>query len=54
MSRIELFEHKQDEYFALGLRDGSVIIKPSGAILSHNVFAHVQPVSEKGEEVDGE
>ena len=46
ISRIELFEHKNEEFFALGLRDGSVVIKPSGSILSDSVMHHIVPPSD--------
>ena len=33
VTKCEIFEHKNEEYIALGLRDGSVIVKLSGSIL---------------------
>ena len=43
ISRMEIFEHKNEEYIALGLKDGSVIVKLSGTILSQTNFAHIKP-----------
>ena len=43
ITRIELFEHKNEEYFALGLRDGSVRVKLSGSVMNKNIVAHIDP-----------
>ena len=39
----EIFEHKNEEYIALGLKDGSVIVKLSGTILSQTNIVHINP-----------
>ena len=41
ISRLEIFEYKNEEYIAIGLKDGSVIIKLSGTILSATNVAHI-------------
>lgn len=41
ISRIQIFEHKNEEYFALGMRDGSVVIKPTGSILSNTIYDYL-------------
>ena len=43
VSRIEIFEHKNEEYFALGMRDGSVIIKLTGSVLNKSIIKHIRP-----------
>jgi hypothetical protein len=50
VTRCEIFEHKNEEYIALGLKDGSVVVKLSGTILSQTNVAHIKPTEEKTEE----
>lgn len=50
VTRCEIFEHKNEEYIALGLKDGSVIVKMSGTILSQTNVAHIKPTEEQNEE----
>ena len=46
ISRLEIFEHKNEEYIAMGLKDGSVIVKLSGTILSQANVAHIKPTDQ--------
>lgn len=48
ISRIEIFEYRDEEFFALGLRDGTVVVKPSGAILTNSVAHHIVPPEDDG------
>lgn len=50
VSTIELFEHKNEEYFALGMRDGTAVIKPTGSVLSPNILCHIIPPTDSDEE----
>lgn len=50
VTRCEIFEHKNEEYIALGCRDGSVVVKLSGTILSQTNVAHIKPTEDQNEE----
>jgi hypothetical protein len=43
VSKLEQFEYKNEEYFAVGLRDGTVLIKQGEQIMSKNNYAIVEP-----------
>jgi hypothetical protein len=43
ISFVLVYEHKHEEYFALGMRDGSLVLKQTGSVLNASVFAHVVP-----------
>ena len=50
VSCLELFEFKNEEYFAIGLFDGRVLIKQSDQVLSKFSFATINPHEFKDEE----
>jgi hypothetical protein len=52
ISLVQIFEYRNEEYFALGMRDGSLVIKPTGSILNSKTFAHVEPPREPGEDLN--
>lgn len=51
ISRIEQFEYKNDEYFAVGMTDGSVQIRVGEQIMSKNCWAVVEPPKEEDDKV---
>lgn len=51
ITKMELFEHKDEEFFGLGLKDGSLIIKKTGTVLVPEIYDHVQPVKNESNEM---
>ena len=45
----ELYDYKNEEYIALGLKDGSVLIKLSENILNNSIVDHIKPGQDKTE-----
>ena len=39
----ELYDYKNEEYIALGLKDGSVVIKLSENLLNNLIVDHIKP-----------
>ena len=50
MTCCELYDYKNEEYIALGLKDGSVVIKLSENILNNLIVDHIKPGQDKVEE----
>ena len=46
----QIFEFRNEEYFALGMRDGTLVVKPSGTILNGKTYAHIVPQRDAGED----
>ncbi len=50
----ELYEYKNEEYIALGLKDGSVVIKLSENILNNLIVDHIKPGQDNNVEEEKE